>query len=171
MSYLNPFGAYIDFAGGSIISNEGDVFQSSVRLIGLIKIQALDAFLRVKSFIGFVLSIFVPAAWLPEEASLMTFKKGIYNSGGGGLIAVYFYVFLGWFGPLVISFYVFWIYGVAIFYKSIYLKFYVLLIFSTFPRWFAYNPIILFKLCLWVIPIAFVFDLVFNALRTNIKKT
>ena len=170
ISYLNPFESYSN-SGNVYVSNEGDVFQSSVRLIGLIENGLLDVFTRIKAFIGLFLSIIVPSSWLPEEASLITYKKDIYNSGGGGLIAVYFYAFLGWLGPFIISAYIFWIYRLTSIYKNIYLKLYALMIFSTFPRWFAYNPIILFKLCLWVIPIVFVSNLVFNTFKVIIKKT
>lgn len=169
--YLNPFEYYLDSSIVYVSSNEGDVFQSSVRLVGLIENGLLDAITRIKAFTGFCFSVLIPSSWLPEEASLITYKKDIYNSGGGGLIAVYFYVFLGWLGPFIISAYLFWIYRLAAFYNNIYLKFYALMIFSTFPRWFAYNPIILFKLCLWIIPILFVSNLVFNTLKKIIKKT
>ncbi len=170
ISYLNPYESYTN-SSIVYVSNEGDVFQSSVRLIGLIENGLLDAITRIKAFIGFFLSIIVPSSWLPEEASLITYKKDIYNSGGGGLIAVYFYAFLGWLGPFIISAYLFWIYRLTAFNKNIYLKFYVLMVFSTFPRWFAYNPIILFKMCLWVIPIVFISNLVFNKLKIVVKKT
>ena len=169
--YLDPFESYFDSSNLYVSSNEGDVFQSSVRLIGLIENGLLDSVTRMKAFMGFCFSIFVPTSWLPEEASLITYKKDIYNSGGGGLIAVYFFVFLSWFGPFIISAYLFWIYRLTAFYNNLYLKFYTLMIFSTFPRWFSYNPIILFKLCLWIIPILFVFNLVLNFLKNIIKKT
>ena len=169
--YLDPFESYFDSSNLYVSSNEGDVFQSSVRLIGLIENGLLDSVTRMKAFMGFCFSIFVPTSWLPEEASLITYKKDIYNSGGGGLIAVYFFVFLSWFGPFFISAYLFWIYRLTAFYNNLYLKFYTLMIFSTFPRWFSYNPIILFKLCLWIIPILFVFNLVLNFLKNIIKKT
>jgi len=165
VSYLNPFEYYSDSRVSYVSSNEGDVVQSSVRLVGLIENGFLNTITRIKAFAFFIFSIFVPSSWLPEEASLITYKKDIFNSGGGGFIAVYFYVFLGWLGPFIIAAYLFWIYRLTLFYKNIYLKFYLLMIFSTFPRWFAYNPIVLFKLCLWIIPILFVFNLAFNSLK------
>lgn len=158
--YLNPFEAFSNPDIKYVISNEGDVFQSSVRLIGLMENGLLDTFTRFKAFIGFFISIVVPSSWLPDEASLITYKKDIYGSGGGGLIAVYFYAFLGWLGPFIISAYLFWIYRLTAKHKTIYLQFYCLMVFSTFPRWFAYNPIILFKLCLWIIPVVFISNLI-----------
>ena len=168
--YLNPFEGYSNSQMTYISSNEGDVFQSSVRLLGLIENGLLDVITRIKAFIGFFFSIVVPSSWLPEEASLITYKKDVYNSGGGGLIAVYFYAFLGWLGPFIISAYLFWIYRLTSKHKSIYLKFYCLMVFSTFPRWFAYNPIILFKLCLWIIPVLFISNLIFNYAKMNLKR-
>lgn len=167
--YLNPYKYYSDSTSTFISSNEGDVFQASVRLIGLMENGLLDYFTRFKAFIGFIFSIVVPSSWLPEEASLITYKKDIYNSGGGGLIAVYFYCFFGWLGPVIISAYILWSSRFTTIYKSVYLKLYFLMIFSTFPRWFAYNPIILFKLCLWIIPIAFFSNLIFSCRLKSLK--
>lgn len=154
-SYLNPFTHYADTSVEYISSNEGDVIQSSARLIGLIENGFLDFIGRIKGGIGFILSIFVPSSILPAEASLITFKKNMYDSGGGGLAPVYYFAYLSWFGPILFSKIIFWINELTNNNKSIYLKLYVLLVFSTFPRWFAYNPIIMFKLCAWVIPILF----------------
>lgn len=169
--YLNPFKAYSNTDASYISSNEGDVIQSSVRLIGLIENGLLDIGTRVKALAGFLLSIILPSSMLPEEASLITYKKEIYNSGGGGLAAVYFYAFLSWLGPFMISAYLFFVFRLTFIYRSNYFKLYCLMVFSTFPRWFAYNPIILFKLSLWIVPIIFFSNLIFSFLRKEIKKT
>jgi hypothetical protein len=162
--YLNPFNSnYTD--SDYISSNEGDVFQSSARLIGLIENDLLSFTSRIKAFFSFILSIFFPSSWLPEEASLITYKKDIYNSGGGGLISIYFYAFLSWVGPLIISIYILFINKFFIKTKSDYIKLYGIMVFATFPRWFAYNPIILFKLCFWIIPVSFVFNVIIKKLN------
>jgi hypothetical protein len=170
IAYLNPFDSILNPKLNYISSNEGDVFQSSARLIGLIDNGILDFYMRIKSFFFFFLSIIIPKSWLPEEASLITYKKDIYNSGGGGFITVYFFAFLGWLGPFVISAYLFWIYKLLNIFKSDYLKLYGLMLFSTFPRWFAYNPIILFKLCLFIIPIAFMSNMILASIRLKLNK-
>lgn len=169
--YINPFMGYNNPDATYISSNEGDVMQSSVRLIGLIENGILDVFARIKAFAGFLFSIVIPSSMLPDEASLITYKKDIYNSGGGGLVAVYFYAFLSWLGPFIISAYLFFVFRLAFIYKSNYFKLYCLMVFSTFPRWFAYNPIILFKLSLWIVPVVFFSNLIFSFLRKEIKKT
>lgn len=163
--YLNPFKSILDSNVNYISSNEGDVFQSSVRLLGLMDSGLLDFFMRIKAFLGFIFSVMVPSSWLSEEASLITYKKDIYGSGGGGLVAVYFYVFLGWFGPFIISAYLFWIYKLTSIYKTHYLKLYGLMLFSTFPRWFAYNPLILFKLCFFIVPVIFITNIFLNSIK------
>lgn len=161
--YLNPFSQYSNSNAQYISSNEGDVFQSSVRLIGLIENGLLDFSQRIFGFLGFILSIAVPSSWLPAQASLITYKKEIYNSGGGGLAPVYFFAYLSWIGPILISSYVFFVFKLALKKKdNIYIKFYCIMVFSTFPRWFAYNPIILFKLCLWIVPLLFFSKLIFR---------
>lgn len=162
-SYLNPLAHYSDTSVEYISSNEGDVIQSSVRLVGLMENNLLDIAGRIKGAIGFVLSVFVPSSVLPAEASLITFKKDIYESGGGGLAPIYFFAYLSWLGPILFAKIIFWINGLIKKNKSIYLKLYVLLVFSTFPRWFAYNPIIMFKLCAWIIPVLFFSRILLNS--------
>lgn len=167
--YLNPFSNYSNFSGNYVSSNQGDVMQSSVRLIGLLENNFLSLIDRIKGLIGFVLSIVLPASFLPPEASLINYKKDIFNSGGGGLGPSYFYVYFSWIGPIIFASIVPIIYNYKSNTKSNYSKLYGIMVFSTFPRWLVYNPIILFKLCLWIMPIAFLSNVFFNYLKKHIK--
>jgi hypothetical protein len=139
-------------------SNEGEVFHSSARLIGLINLGYLDILDRIYSFFGFVLSIFVPSSFLPSSASLITFMKDEYNAGGGGLISIYFFCWAWYFGPIIIGLFIVYFLNKVNYSKNKYLVLYFFMICSTFPRWFAYNPIILFKICFWIIPLFFIFN-------------
>lgn len=139
-------------------SNEGEVFHSSARLIGLINLGYLDILERIYSFFGFVLSIFVPSSFLPSSASLITFMKDEYNAGGGGLISIYFFCWAWYFGPIIIGLFIVYFLNKVNYSKNKYLVLYFFMICSTFPRWFAYNPIILFKICFWIIPLFFIFN-------------
>lgn len=148
-------------------SNEGDVFYSSVRLIALIENNFLSIFQRFESFLGFITSIFLPTSWLPASASLLTFMKSDYESGGGGLISIYSYAWLSYLGPIFISYFVIKIFKKTTTSNSKYFYLYGLLVVSTFPRWFAYNPLILFKMCFWIIPFYLLSNHIFF---TNAKK-
>lgn len=159
LKILNPFN-YNEIKN-VYYSNEGDVFYSSVRLIALIENNLLSIFQRLESLLGFVLSIFLPTSWLPASASLLTFMKSEYNSGGGGLISIYSYAWLSYLGPVLISFYIIKIFKQTTSSISKYFYLYGLLAVSTFPRWFAYNPLILFKMCFWIIPIYFISNSIF----------
>ncbi len=150
---LNPL-KFIDNTRGIVISNEGDVFQSSARMVGMVKYGYIDLLSRSISFFGFLLSILVPVSYLPAEASLITYKQDVFVSGGGGLITAYFYCWFGFLGPALAALVVIWIAKLSLKrHLALTGKLYLLMVFSTFLQWFAYNPLILFKLCFWVIPI------------------
>jgi hypothetical protein len=132
-----------------LASNQGDVIQSSGRILGLIQNNILSFSDRLLSFFSYILSPIIPSKLLPEYSNLASYKQDLYRSGGGGLIGVYFYTWLGLVGPIISG--IFIGYFIKSFYSknSIYYKLYGLCILITFPRWYAYNPIFLVKFCLY----------------------
>jgi hypothetical protein len=126
-----------------LASNQGDVIQSSGRILGLIQNNILSFSDRLLSFFSYILSPIIPSKLLPEYSNLASYKQDLYRSGGGGLIGVYFYTWLGLVGPIISG--IFIGYFIKSFYSknSIYYKLYGLCILITFPRWYAYNPIFL----------------------------
>lgn len=159
---LNPI-SFINSGNKVIYSNEGEVFQSSSRLIGMADTGVLSLENRFVSLITFSISAFVPSNLLPPAANLISYKQDEITSGGGGLISAYFYVWFGWFGPLIISYFLIFILNKIQYSNNDLFKLYGIMILSTFPRWYSYNPIILFKLCFWVIPIVLTLNLIIKS--------
>jgi len=129
-------------------SNEGDVIYSSVRLIGLINAGVISIQDRLISFFLFLLSTFNPGSHLPPLANLSSYLKLEYPCGGGGLLPVYFFVWGGYIGVVLCAKFVATIINNFLSSKNILIVIYSVMFVSTFPRWFAYNPIILLKLAM-----------------------
>ena len=132
-------------------STEGDVVQSSARMVGLIDNGNLNIFQRIYSFFIYLLSPILPNFILPDYSNLSTFLQSKYSSGGGGLISTYFYCWLGYFGPIIIAFILSYFINRFYQFKSKSFFVYGLVIISTFPRWFSYNPIFIVKFCLYTL--------------------
>lgn len=162
LDIVNPF----NFESGDINSNnQGDVFQSSVRLYGLVDTGIIGNLDRAHSFLLFFCSIFLPFSWLPPLANLSTYFQNGFSSGGGGLISSYFYVWLSIPGVILIAVFVSYILSKYQLFKYNSLNVYTILFVSTFPRWMAYNPIIIFKLCVY----GLVFYILCNSVHVSCK--
>lgn len=138
-----------------IYSHHGDVYYASARMIGLIDIGELSTRQRIESFIGNVFSIFLPSKFLPAHVNLGSYKQYKYGSGGGGLFSIYFFSFLGYLGVILSAFWISYLINQIRKSQNQFFLLYVVLVLSTYPRWWAYNPITMFKLCFWIIPIYF----------------
>lgn len=138
-----------------LASNQGDVIQSSGRILGLIQNNILSFSDRMFSFFSYVLSPIIPSKLLPEYSNLASYKQELYRSGGGGLIGVYFYTWLGLFGPVISGIFIGFFINSFYTKNSIYYKLYGLCLLITFPRWYAYNPIFLVKFCLYSVLLFF----------------
>jgi hypothetical protein len=131
------------------ISNQfGDVYQSSLRVIGLLNDGIIDELTRVESFLTVFFGAMMPSSLMPDFYNLSSFRRDVAMSGGGGLISVYSYAWLSLFGPIAFGVVI----GLVIrgFYSlnHPYINVYGLLVLVSFPRWFAYYPVVLFKMCL-----------------------
>ena len=162
LPYLNPLEVFsINSSDVTYLSsNQGDVIQSSARILGLIDKNFLDPLTRFGSFIFYLFSSLLPSNILPDYANLASFKQDLYRSGGGGLISVYFYTWIGFLGPFISGLFL----GYSI--NQLYLtsnsnvKLYGFLILCTFPRWYAYNPIFIVKFCVYGIVLYSIYKLV-----------
>ena len=143
LPFLDGSGEKVYFQSG----NAAEVYYSSARIIYMIENGILTWDMRIQSFIYFLLSSIVPYSALPDLANLSTYKQDIYWSGGGGLGPVFFYAFGGWIGVIVFSLFV--SYCMNLYTKNISrcVFYYVILLFSTTPRWYAYYPIQIIKFC------------------------
>lgn len=150
-----------------ISSNEGDVIQSSARMVGMIENGALTISDRIGSFFSYFLSPIVPQSLLPSYTNLSTFNQDLYRSGGGGLISTYSYVWMGYFGPVVIAIFVSFCIRVFFTRVNIYFGVYGICLLSTFPRWFAYNPIFLVKFCLYAVVLTFILVTIQRSFNKN----
>jgi hypothetical protein len=129
-----------------IASQYGDVYQSSLRIVGLLRDGFIDIQTSFLSFLTVVFGSFLPSKFTPDFYNLASYQRNIARSGGGGLISVFSFAWLSYFGPLVFGLFIGLI--VRYFYKldNPIINMYGLLVLITFPRWFAYYPVILFKM-------------------------
>lgn len=141
-----------------LMSTEGDVIQSSSRIVGIANSSEFNFFSRFESFFYYIISSFVPSSYLPPLSNLSTFKQDVYRSGGGGLISTYFYVWLWYFGPCISAFCIGFFINKFYLFKSKYYFIYGISLLSTFPRWFSYNPIFLLKFCLYLVIVFWFFS-------------
>lgn len=131
-----------------IPSNQGNVFYASMRIVYMINNEILSLETRLVSFGYFILSIVVPYSQLPAEANLSSYLSGIWGTGGGGLAPAYFYAFLSYPGVILLGFLIAKICNIV---SKVYVNpmhyLYSVLVILTVPRWFAYYPVQLIKLC------------------------
>jgi hypothetical protein len=156
---------------GFVSSNQGDVFYSSAVMISAIEYGIYDIIFRVKSFISFISQIFLPSRFTSVNAQLSVIVKDLANTGGGGLISIYFYFWGGIVGILVIAKYISSIVQKVYTSKNQFLIIYGVMVLTTYPRWFAYGPIALFKLSGYVIVVYFIFNTVFYSIESKMRSS
>lgn len=137
---------FFDFSKGLFVTNQTDIFYSSLASVGLIDNGIYDFSFRLKSFLGFLLGIFIPSKYTFPEANLPVFTQQHTYVGGGGLISVWLYVWLGVVGVVTISILISHIMNCSYENTSVIFKTYIILLFSTYPRWYGYTPINIFKM-------------------------
>jgi hypothetical protein len=147
----------IDNESDNYISHQGDVIHSSSRLINFRDNNITSNGVIYSSAALFFSSAIIPQKYLPEQANMAAYRKDDYPAGGGGNLFAYFYFWFWYPGVILIaSFIGLLIRNYAKYLNSIYGA-YIILVFSTFPRWFSYSPINLFKMCLYTLIIYFIF--------------
>jgi hypothetical protein len=142
----------IQFAGYTFFGNQIDVYYSSTRLLGLIDINLISIIDRFEIFLYNIFAIISPYSLLPEKANLALYLQGDFSAGGGGLLPVFFYVYLSYFGVIIVGL----IMG-YLFYRAIklnskvsqYWVIYLIMILSTYPRWYAYSSNVIYKFCIY----------------------
>lgn len=127
-------------------SLQGDVYQSSLRVVGLFRDGAIDFTTSLLSFMSVVFFSFVPSSYMPDFYNLSNYKIDVAKSGGGGLISSFSFVWLYYFGPVLFGLFIGFF--IRLFYRlnNPIINIYGLLILITFPRWFSYYPAILFRM-------------------------
>ena len=157
LTVFNPKEVFkIDVNNPVLSSTEGDVVQSSARIVGLINTNELTISNRFVSFVSFLVSPIIPSSYLSDLSNLSTYKQNVVQSGGGALISTFFYSWLGYIGPIIAGLFI----GIFInmffnlYSNSTYIYGICLLI--MFPRWFSYNPIFLVKFSLYSVSLFYI---------------
>jgi hypothetical protein len=170
-SILNPKEVFaLNVKNPYISSTEGDVVQSSARIVGLINTNGLTFSDRIKSFFYFLVSPIIPSSFLSDLSNLATYKQDVVQSGGGGLISTFFYSWLGYLGPIIAGLFI----GIFInrFFNlhsdSNYI--YGIFLLTMFPRWFSYNPIFLIKFSLYAVILFYIIKTLTLKKTTKIDK-
>lgn len=142
-------------------SNAGEVIYNSTIFIGLLENHVLTIQNRIFGFMSFIMRIFLPTKFIPfKEAHLSNYLDTFSPAGGGGFITMYFYFYLGIVGVILITYYVSYLLNNAYSFKNEYVKFYVIMVLATFPRWLVYDPITLFKLSGYIMLLLLIFEIV-----------
>ncbi len=129
--------------------NASDVYYASIRTLYFIEHGMLNINDRIQAALEFVGSVIVPRSLLSPLANLSTYLKESYPVGGGGLAPVYIYTMYSYPGVILLGYFIGKIFSFierAEKMSSIYI--YSVLVIAMTPRWFAYYPIQLIKLCL-----------------------
>jgi hypothetical protein len=140
-------------------STEGDVIQSSARLVGMVDTGILKLDERIISMISFLFSPISYFFSFGELSNLSTYKQSRFISGGGGGVFAYFYVWLGFIGPVVGGILLSMVFNITKNKFSKYWFIYFMSAFTTFPRWYSYNPIFFLKFCILPVLIYFIISL------------
>ncbi len=148
------------------LGNQSDVYYSTVRMYGFLDIGIIDDVQRYLAAFYNFFALFVPYSYLPELANLAAYKKDQYGAGGGGLISMYWFVFGGYFGVFTIAAYIAFIFRKLITSHNIFFIIYMILVLSTYLRWFAYNQISLFKICSYGVFFYLILLLLRNVVKT-----
>lgn len=131
-------------------TNEGDVFWASQRILLLIEGGYLSLFDRFTSLVLFFCSSVIPYSILPPLANLSNYKTEIFGSGGGGLGPMYIYVYFSYPGVVFLGYFIAKNLNHLFSHNKKEIKYiYAVFLYATLPRWFAYYPIHIIKMCLY----------------------
>ncbi|MDE6534782.1 MAG: hypothetical protein K2K82_02100 [Muribaculaceae bacterium] len=162
INHINVKESLVDTASNLSISsgNSADVYYASERIIYLIKNGILGVQERFLSFMYFMESSVVSYSSLPALANLSSFNMSRYGTGGGGLVPVFIYAWLGIPGVILVSSLLGM--GLSRFIRGkcgTFMYFYIVFVIATIPRWYAYYPIQLIKFCVYGAIFAIVMDI------------
>lgn len=156
-----------------MVSTQSNMFYGSVSFLGLIENGILDFDTRLKSLLGFITRLFLPTSWTMEEGSLAQFGQKFVPMGGGAHPVTYFYVWFGYGGPVLLAYFLAKTFNHfhKQLVKSKFFYFFVVMLLSTVPRWFGYEPGIIVKFW-WVgsvilIFMSFFFKTKWQAIKTS----
>lgn len=138
----------LNIENGIFRSNPGDVWYASEVIYKLIDTNVFDWSFRMKSFIGTFLNSFLTTSLTPKEALVniyITENKLFPYTANGGFIGVSTYLWFGYFSVVLFAILISKVIKKGFENKYLFITLYSLLVLATFPRWYTYNPRILFK--------------------------
>ncbi|MFK8288812.1 hypothetical protein [Capnocytophaga canimorsus] len=134
--------------------NQNDIFYSSAILNKTVDLGIIDVSSRLEMFMYNVFSLVVPYSFLPSEASVIPhIQATVAKTGGGALISSYFYFFLSYPGVIFIGWFIAKMINMLQRSTNILFILYMFVVLCTYPRWFGYNMISLFKISFYIIPV------------------
>lgn len=162
----------INIVDGIYRSNPGDVWYASEVIYKLIDNGVFDWTFRIKSFFGTFMNSFLPTSLTPKEALVniyITENELFPYTANGGFIGVSTYLWLGYPGVVLFSYIIGKIIKRGFINTRIFTTAYAILVLATFPRWYTYNPRILFKF-LFVLFVVYLFVvLISNTLNKRVR--
>lgn len=151
---------FFDAGYGFVMSHQTNMYYSSTVYLGFIEDGILNLKTRMVSSIGFILNTIIPSKYIKAfipEGQLAVWGHNYTPYGGGGLPAVYFYVWFGIMGVLILAI------GLSKIIKATSLRdsrkkhsvlhdIMALTIIITSPRWIFYDPgNFLFRIPIYII--------------------
>nr|WP_321500600.1 O-antigen polymerase [uncultured Dethiosulfovibrio sp.] len=111
-----------------------------------------DKIKLIKMFVLYIMSLIIPSRFMPPEAYLHITASKVTNFGGGGLISSYFFTWLGYPGVILVGIaFSLFLFSIQNKNKSRSLIIFQAMVLSSYPRWFSYSPITLFKMCVYAV--------------------
>ncbi len=157
----------------TFFANQVDVFYASTRLFGMCDIGEFTPEKRVQIFIYNILAFVVPYSKLPEIANIVLFKADEYHSGGGALIIAYFYVFLSYYGVVLIAL------VLGLIFRRVIKKpentpqnllVYIIIVLSIYITWYGYSSNNIYKFCVYAVIAYSLANFVYKQINTGILK-
>ena len=140
------------------IANATNVLYSSLRIFAISELGFLDLVDKITSFFLLVFGSFNPGFGF-ELSNLSNFMRDEYPAGGGGLISVFSYVMLGYFGVCLMAYFIAKVLNNSTFSKSSnLLVIYCSIVYFIIPRWYSYYPTQLFKFSIYFIIVYLIFN-------------
>ncbi len=118
-------------------SNQGAIVHASSEYLNIISNGLITVPERLMSFLGnFFGTLFASMSSMPDYVRINEFTlKHVDIQGNGGLVGVYSYFYLGFFGPVLLGY----IFGFLVNYRRGVLGVIGVFLIITSPRWTMYN--------------------------------
>ena len=140
------------------LANSAEVLYSSVRILGINELGFLDLVDKITAFFLLVFGSLNPGFGF-ELSNLSNFMRDEYPAGGGGLISVYSYVMMGYFGVYMMAYFIAKVINNSKYSKnSSLLVIYCSIVFFMIPRWYSYYPSQLFKFSVYFMIVYLIFN-------------